>query len=38
MPLSTVATLVFALVAGLYSATSDQRFGLLGQRALSAST
>ncbi len=34
MHASTVATLVFALVAGVYSATSDFRFGVAAQRAL----
>lgn len=32
---STVATLIFSLVAGVYSATTDHRFGLADQRALS---
>ncbi len=32
---STVATMVFALVGGLYSSTTDHRFGLVDQRLLS---
>jgi hypothetical protein len=35
MHASTVATLIFALVAGVYSATTDHRFGLVDQRVLS---
>jgi hypothetical protein len=34
MHASTVATLVFSLVAGLYSATTDHRFGLVDHRLL----
>ncbi len=35
MHASTVATLIFAMLAGLYSATTDFRFGLIDQRLLS---
>lgn len=34
MHASTVATLIFAMVAGVYSATTDFRFGLVDQRVL----
>lgn len=35
MHASTVATLIFAILAGLYSATTDLRFGVMDQRLLS---
>lgn len=35
MHASTVASMIFALIAGVYSATTDHRFGLIDQRLLS---